>query len=77
MNAKIRQAQLNKVPFMLVVGDKEIDSDSVSVRLRDGQDLGPKPVSRSDGSHPGGHQLKGVRWREIKSFESASIRLVS
>ena len=45
MNAKIRQAQLNKVPFMLVVGDKEIDSDSVSVRLRDGQDLGPKPVS--------------------------------
>ena len=45
MNAKIRHAQLNKVPFMLVVGDKEIDSDSVSVRLRDGQDLGPKPVS--------------------------------
>ena len=44
MNAKIRHAQLNKVPFMLVVGDKEIDSDSVSVRLRDGQDLGPKPV---------------------------------
>ena len=45
MNAKIRHAQLNKVPFMLVVGDKEIDSDSVSVRLRDGQDIGPKPVS--------------------------------
>ena len=45
MNAKIRHAQLNKVPFMLVVGDKEIDSDSVSVRLRDGQDLGPRPVS--------------------------------
>ena len=44
MNAKIRNAQLNKVPFMLVVGDREMEADSVAVRLRDGQDLGPRPV---------------------------------
>jgi threonyl-tRNA synthetase len=36
MNMKIRQAQLEKIPFMLVVGDKEIAAESVSIRLRTG-----------------------------------------
>ena len=40
MNLKIREAQLEKVPYMLVVGDKEMASSSVSIRLRNGQDLG-------------------------------------
>jgi threonyl-tRNA synthetase len=40
MNAKIRDAQLQKVPYMLVVGDKEADVDGVAVRLRSGEDLG-------------------------------------
>jgi threonyl-tRNA synthetase len=40
MGAKIRDAQLQKVPYMLVVGDQEIESDSVAVRLRSGEDLG-------------------------------------
>jgi len=40
MNLKIREAQLEKVPYMLVVGDKEMASCSVSIRLRSGQDLG-------------------------------------
>lgn len=40
MNAKIRQAQLEKVPYMLVVGNREAESASVSVRLRTGEDLG-------------------------------------
>ena len=44
MNAKIRHAQLQKVPYMLVVGDKEAESDTASVRLRDGRDLGPTPI---------------------------------
>jgi threonyl-tRNA synthetase len=44
MNAKIRQAQVDKVPYMLVVGDKEAESDSVSVRLRNGDNLGPIPL---------------------------------
>jgi threonyl-tRNA synthetase len=40
MNLKIREAQLEKVPYMLIVGDKEMASSSVSIRLRNGQDLG-------------------------------------
>ncbi|MCI0808031.1 MAG: threonine--tRNA ligase [Chloroflexi bacterium] len=44
MNAKIRQAQLQKVPYMLVVGDREVDAGSVAVRTRAGEDLGAKPV---------------------------------
>jgi len=37
MNLKIRQAQLDKVPYMLVVGDKEVASSTISVRLRSGE----------------------------------------
>ena len=45
MQAKIRDAQLQKVPYMLVVGDKEEAAGTAAVRLRDGTDLGPLPVS--------------------------------
>jgi threonyl-tRNA synthetase len=37
LNLKIRQAQLDKVPYMLIVGDKEIADSTVSVRLRSGE----------------------------------------
>jgi threonyl-tRNA synthetase len=40
LGAKIRQAQLEKVPVMLVVGDKEEESGGAAVRLRDGTDKG-------------------------------------
>ncbi len=40
MNAKIRKAQLQKIPYMLVVGDREQEGGSVAVRLRNGEDLG-------------------------------------
>ncbi|MBL7119694.1 MAG: threonine--tRNA ligase [Dehalococcoidia bacterium] len=46
MNLKIREAQLQKIPYMLVVGDKEVDTSSVSVRLRSGDDLGRQPLSQ-------------------------------
>ncbi len=39
MNQKIRQAQLDKVPVMLIAGDKEVSSDTVSVRLRNGKQI--------------------------------------
>ncbi len=39
VNLKIRQAQLDKVPFMLVVGDKEVADSTVSVRLRTGEQI--------------------------------------
>lgn len=44
MNAKIRQAQLQKIPFMLVVGDREIEAGTASVRLRTEENLGALPV---------------------------------
>ena len=37
---KIREAQMQKIPYMLVVGDKEIENNSVSVRTREDGDLG-------------------------------------
>ena len=44
MNAKIRQAQLMQVPYMLVVGDREIENNTVSIRKRDGARQNGVPV---------------------------------
>ncbi|MHB8928642.1 MAG: threonine--tRNA ligase [Bacillota bacterium] len=44
VNYKIRQAQVEKVPYMLVVGDKEVEAGTVSVRHRETGDLGPVKV---------------------------------
>lgn len=44
MNSKIRKAQVQKVPYMLIVGDKEEQSKSVSVRLRSGKNIGLQTV---------------------------------
>jgi len=41
---KIREAQLEKVPYMLVVGKREEGSKTAAVRLRSGEDLGPIPL---------------------------------
>ena len=42
---KIREAQLQKIPYMLVVGDREAADGTVSVRSRTGGDLGARPVA--------------------------------
>jgi threonyl-tRNA synthetase len=44
MQAKIRDAQLQKIPYMLVVGDKEIEGGAVAVRERGGENRGALPV---------------------------------
>jgi threonyl-tRNA synthetase len=44
MNAKIRNAQMQKIPYMLVVGDREQEQGAVAVRLRSGEDLKSKSV---------------------------------
>jgi threonyl-tRNA synthetase len=44
MNYKIREAQVQKVPYMLVVGDKEVEAKNASVRHRQAGDLGPMAV---------------------------------
>ncbi len=44
MNAKIRDAQNQKIPYMLVVGDKEMESGQVALRLRSGESSGAIPL---------------------------------
>jgi threonyl-tRNA synthetase len=44
MNLKIREAQLQKIPYMLIVGDKEVESATVSVRLRSSEKLEPQTL---------------------------------
>lgn len=43
---KIRTAQLERIPYMLVIGEKEVQTNSVSVRGRDSGDMGSMPVER-------------------------------
>ena len=45
MNQKIRQAQLQKTPYMLVVGDREAEANAAAVRTRDGDNHGALPLS--------------------------------
>jgi threonyl-tRNA synthetase len=44
IGAKIRNARLDRVPYMLVIGQREADEGTVSVRHRDKDDLGAKPL---------------------------------
>jgi threonyl-tRNA synthetase len=44
MNSKIRDAQLQKIPYMLVVGDRVAENEAVSVRTRAGEDLKAMPL---------------------------------
>jgi threonyl-tRNA synthetase len=46
LSYKIREAQLQKVPYMLVVGDREVAADGISPRRRDGKDLGLMELPR-------------------------------
>ena len=41
---KIREHTLQKIPYLLVVGDKEVESEAVSVRKRGGEDIGAMPM---------------------------------
>jgi threonyl-tRNA synthetase len=45
MNAKIRDAQNQKIPYMLVIGDKELENNQVALRLRNGENPGPIALS--------------------------------
>jgi len=46
MNAKIRDAQNQKIPYMLVVGDKEAEAGEVALRLRNGDNPGPMALEK-------------------------------
>jgi threonyl-tRNA synthetase len=62
LNLKIREAQLQKVPYMLITGDKEAEADTVSVRSRSGGDIGSLPVSEFESLI-----LKEIRTRALTS----------
>ncbi len=47
MNSKIRDAQMQKIPYMLVVGDREAESKAVAVRLRSGENPGAMPFEQA------------------------------
>lgn len=46
LQAKIRDAQLEKVAYMLIVGDKEVQNETVAERDRSGKDYGPQPLEK-------------------------------
>jgi threonyl-tRNA synthetase len=62
MNSKVRDAQLQKIPYMLVVGDKEAANTAVSVRLRSNENLGAVPL---DDFIANVEKLVAVRSREL------------
>ena len=49
LNARIRDAQLEKIPYILVVGDREELAGTVAVRLRSGENLGTRSVAETAG----------------------------
>ena len=60
MNAKIRDAQNQKIPYMLVIGDKEVENNQVALRLRSGENPGPIPISRLPGTSERGNKPKNL-----------------
>ncbi len=44
LNYKIREAQMDKIPYMLIIGEKEKAEGTVTVRMRDGKNLPPMPI---------------------------------
>ncbi len=60
---KIRDAQMMKIPYMLIVGDKERESESVSVRTRKGTDCGSKKIQEIIDII-----INEIKTRSLKSF---------
>ena len=70
-NYKIREAQLNKIPYMLIVGDREMQNGQVSVRLRSEKDLGA--IDMEEFIHKLSEETKNRMGKSI--FESNTPRL--
>jgi threonyl-tRNA synthetase len=43
---KIREHTLQRIPYLLVAGDREVESSSIAVRAQGGKDLGSMPVNQ-------------------------------
>ena len=66
MNRKIRDAQLQKVPYMLFAGDRDIAAGHVSVRLRTGEDLGGMSVDAFVDRRAPGHRVTCPRHARLR-----------
>jgi threonyl-tRNA synthetase len=64
---KIREHTLQRVPYLLVVGDREVEADSVAVRTRTGEDLGTMTVDAAIGLLQRGIESRG----ELNEVQSA------
>jgi threonyl-tRNA synthetase len=73
MGYKIREAQVQKVPYMLVVGDKEVAAGNVSVRHRQAGDLGPRAV-REMGAHMLRLATERVNQEETKTPSGGGVQ---
>jgi threonyl-tRNA synthetase len=62
LNARVRDAQLQKVPFMLVVGDREAESRTVAVRRRDSGDAGARPLGEFVRWARGLIDTRAIKW---------------
>ena len=56
---KIREAQLQRIPYMFVIGDKEVETETVTARFRDGSNLPAMKLA----------ELVDFLGKEIKSFQ--------
>ncbi|MCH8920752.1 MAG: threonine--tRNA ligase [Chloroflexi bacterium] len=70
MQAKIRDAQLQKVPYMLVVGDREAEAESAAVRLRSAVPAGGRGQDPSTGS---GQDLGAMKLDELIARMKAEV----
>ncbi|GAB4336808.1 MAG: threonine--tRNA ligase [Candidatus Abyssubacteria bacterium] len=71
---KIREAQLQKIPYMLIVGDKEVSSGAVSVRHRKGGDMGPRKFEEFLESLLAEIKSRGQEGAERESLLSRNVK---
>ena len=73
--AKIREAQLQKIPYMLVTGDREATEGTVSVRSRSGGDLGARGIDAF--VEAARDEIAAKRGSELKAQGSTSNEAVA
>lgn len=61
---KVREAQLAKIPFILVIGDKEVEEGGVNIRLRTGENLGLQSLDET---------IKTIRDDNDKPFKTGGM----
>ncbi|MBW2001904.1 MAG: threonine--tRNA ligase [Deltaproteobacteria bacterium] len=61
LSFKVREAQAKKIPYMVIIGDKEVETGNVTVRLRDGHNLPPMPLKELIGRIKGESETRSYQ----------------